>query len=118
MTRVLSWIVMVPFAIAVVVFSAVNTGLVTLDLWPLPIQLDLPIFTLVLAVFVVGFLWGGLVAWLSAGKARMNARRATSKAEQAERELQYAKVKIERLEADAKAAAETKTNLPATAGTH
>ena len=57
MKRILSWIIMVPFALVVIVFSAVNRELITLDLWPLPHAITVPVFTLVLAVFIFGFLW-------------------------------------------------------------
>ena len=43
---------MIPFALVVIVFSAVNRDLVTLDLWPLPNEITVPVFTLVLAVFI------------------------------------------------------------------
>lgn len=87
MKRILSWIVMVPFALVVIVFSAVNRDLVTLNLWPLPNEITVPVFTLVLAVFIFGFLWGGVVAWTSAGGQRRRARNAVWRAESAEREL-------------------------------
>ena len=57
MKRFLTWLIMIPFALVVIVFSAVNRELVTLDLWPLPNEITVPVFTLVLAVFIVGFLW-------------------------------------------------------------
>ena len=56
MKRFLTWLIMIPFALVVIVFSAVNRELVTLDLWPLPNEITVPVFTLVLAVFIVGFL--------------------------------------------------------------
>lgn len=87
MKRILSWIIMIPFAVVVVVFSAVNRELVTLNLWPFPHEITVPTFTLVLAVFIVGFLWGGAVAWVSAGRQRQRARNAQWRAETAEREL-------------------------------
>ena len=78
---------MIPFAIVVIVFSAVNTGLVTLSLWPFPNSITIPVFTLVLSIFIVGFLMGGIVAWISGGTARRKARQNLSRAEAAEREL-------------------------------
>lgn len=87
MKRIISWIVMIPFALVVIVFSAVNRELVTINLWPLPHELTVPMFTLILAVFIFGFLMGGVIAWLSAGKTRVNARQLRHRAEKAEREL-------------------------------
>ncbi|MEX0693849.1 MAG: LapA family protein [Rhodospirillales bacterium] len=87
MTRILSWIIMIPFALAVIIFSAVNRDLVTLDLWPFPHEITVPVFTLVLAIFIVGFLWGAVVAWISASSQRRRARNALWRAESSEREL-------------------------------
>ncbi len=82
---------MIPFALVVIVFSAVNRGLITLDIWPLPNEITVPVFTLVLAVFIFGFLFGGIVAWVSAGTQRKKARNALWRAETAERELRSTK---------------------------
>lgn len=87
MKRILSWIIMIPFALVVIVFSAVNRELVALDLWPLPHEITVPVFTLVLAVFIFGFLWGGIAAWFSASGNRRRARNAQWRADTAEREL-------------------------------
>ena len=91
MKRIISWIIMIPFALVVIVFSAVNRDLVTLDLWPLPNEITVPVFTMVLAVFIFGFLFGGIVAWVSAGTQRRKARNALWRAETAERELRSLK---------------------------
>lgn len=87
MKRVISWIVMIPFALVVIIFSAVNRDLVTINLWPLPHELTIPMFTLILGVFIFGFLMGGVVAWLSAGKSRVAARQQRYRADKAERDL-------------------------------
>lgn len=78
---------MIPFALVVIIFSAVNRELVTINLWPLPHELTIPMFTLILGVFIFGFLMGGVVAWLSAGKSRIAARQQRYRADKAEREL-------------------------------
>jgi len=93
--RFLTWLIMIPFALVVIVFSAVNRELVTLDLWPLPNEITVPVFTLVLAVFIVGFLWGGILAWVSAGSARRHARNAHWRADKAERELRSLSNKLD-----------------------
>lgn len=87
MKRIISWIVMIPFAVVVIVFSASNLDVVTLNLWPLPQEISVPMFTMILTVFIVGFLMGGIVAWLSAGKSRQAARQQRYRADRAEREL-------------------------------
>lgn len=107
MKRFISWLIMIPFALVVIVFSAVNRDLVTLSLWPFPHEVTVPIFTLVLAVFVVGFLWGGLIAWFSAGETRRRARNNLWRAETAERELRSLSNKLHERERELDAARNT-----------
>lgn len=95
MKRILSWIIMVPFAVVVIVFSAVNQDLVTLDLWPFALEITVPVFTLVLSIFIFGFLWGAAVAWTSAAGSRRRARNAQWRAETAERELRALNNKLQ-----------------------
>ncbi len=118
MKRILSWIIMIPFALLVIVFSAVNRDLITLDLWPLPNEITVPLFTLVLAVFIFGFLFGGIVAWVSAGTQRRKARNALWRAETAERELRSIKNTLHDRERELSAVKDSiendDKNLPAT----
>ncbi len=117
MKRILSWVIMIPFALVVIVFSAVNRDLVSLDLWPFPHEITVPVFTLVLAVFIFGFLWGGAVAWASGGNLRRRARNAQWRAETAERELRSLNNKLHEREReldDARSSADDDTKkLPA-----
>lgn len=115
MKRFLSWLIMIPFALVVIVFSAVNRELVMLDLWPFPYEISVPIFTLVLAVFIFGFLWGGAVAWVSAGDSRKRSRNNMWRAEKAERELRQLSNRLQDRERElmqAKAAENESQNLP------
>ncbi len=106
MTRILSWVIMVPFALVVIVFSAVNRDLVTLNLWPLPNEITVPVFTLVLAVFIFGFLFGAIVAWISASSQRRRARNALWRAETSERELRSLNNKLQEREQELQAVKE------------
>ena len=68
--RLLSWIILLPVALAVVAFSVVNRKPVALDLWPLPVTTERPVFLIVILSVFAGFVWGGLVAWISAARGR------------------------------------------------
>ncbi len=73
---------MVPVALAVIVFSVNNRGSVTIDTWPAPFSVDVPVFAVVLVSILGGMIVGAIIAWFSGGRtrsrARMNARRAKS----------------------------------------
>ena len=99
--------VLLPLAAAIVVFAIHNRGPVAMDLWPLTLDFAPPLYVLVLGVFVVGFLAGGLVAWLSAGRARSRARKE-----------RYRLIDIERKESETQQAETVATaGLPAIAKT-
>ncbi len=83
----LSWIIMIPTAIAVIVFAAFNRGGVSVDFWPFPYAITVPLFSAVLASLLVGFGLGGLVAWVSAGRYRRQSRILARQLTTAERDL-------------------------------
>lgn len=83
----LSWIIMIPTAIAVIVFAAINRGAISVDFWPFPYAITLPLFSVVLASLLVGFCLGGLVAWVSAGRYRRQSRALARQLSTAERDL-------------------------------
>ena len=72
--RRLSWVITIPFTIIVVVFAINNRSPVTVSLWPLPWIAELPLYLVVLGSLLVGFLVGAVIAWLSAGRRRHEAR--------------------------------------------
>ena len=86
MLKVLSWVVIAPLAVFLIVFSVSNRTAITLDAWPLPYKVELPVFAIVLVCLAAGIVWGGVAAWVAAGKARHRAREATRRAEIAERD--------------------------------
>ncbi len=119
MAKLLFWIVVTPLAAAVVVFSVNNRSEVVLDLWPLgPLDFaaaPVPLFAVVLAALLAGFLAGGFVAWVSAGKVRKRARAERRRADGAEGELAEAKNSIQQLQSEADNAREETLRLPADA---
>ena len=90
-----SWILTVPVAIVAVVFSITNREPAALNLWPLGITLEVPLFILVLGSGLVGLILGGMITWLSAGRVRRRARKAEYRASDAEREVQDLQHKLE-----------------------
>lgn len=61
-------------AIVAVMFAVSNRGPATVDLWPLPYRLDLPLYFAVLGALVVGFFLGAMVTWFAGAKWRRRAR--------------------------------------------
>ena len=77
----------IPVAAVFVVFAVANRHALTLDLWPLPLEIDLPVYIAVLGALVAGMVVGGSAQWISDGKWRRRARAGRRKASALERRL-------------------------------
>ncbi|MHA1601301.1 MAG: lipopolysaccharide assembly protein LapA domain-containing protein [Alphaproteobacteria bacterium] len=112
----LSWILTLPLMVVAVVFAIANREVVMLDLWPLAMTIQAPLFVLVLGSAVVGLLAGAMVAWFSGGPTRRRAREARRRAAELEREiarLRNNSAEIERSSAVSRATGGTTPGLPA-----
>jgi uncharacterized integral membrane protein len=75
------------FALALVVFAVDNRQIVTVSLWPLPIEASMSLYLVVLLTLLFGFLLGELMAWLNGHRWRREARLKAKRIEELEREL-------------------------------
>ncbi len=90
---------MVVIGLVAVPFAVANRSDVSVDLWPLPIvDLQVPLYAIVLIAGFVGFIGGAAVGWLSAGGARRRARYAARRASALEKDLTMLGEKIDELE--------------------
>jgi putative membrane protein len=60
---------------------------VTLSLWPLPWEIEAPLFLFTLGTIVFGFLFGAAVTWISGGTTRQKLRAAHRELAHAQDEL-------------------------------
>lgn len=95
--RVIAWLIGLPVAVLAIVFAVVNRELVTVDLWPLPWTIDLPLFLMVLGALGLGLAIGGVIGWLSAGRARSRARAETRRADRLDTRVRALETENERL---------------------
>ncbi len=72
--KLLSRLVFVPIALTVAVFAVANRQEVTLEMWPLPFAIDLPVYLAVLGAMAIGFLIGGSMQWAADSRWRRRAR--------------------------------------------
>ncbi len=73
--------------VVAVVFAVFNREVVTIDVWPFPYQVQIPLYLLLLASLLLGFLIGSAVSWSSQGKWRRRARERARRVEAMEREV-------------------------------
>jgi len=94
------WAVAVCFGLFIIMFSLANRVQIEVDIWPLPLTQQIPLYQLLLACLGFGVLWGGFAAWLSAGTVRKKARAAIRRAEAAEKDARHHEERNEQLEQD------------------
>ena len=75
--RFLQWVLFLVVAFVVVTFVVQNRQEVEVSLWPLPFVKPAPLFAIIIACVLVGFLLGVISAWLSHGSVRKRAREMT-----------------------------------------
>lgn len=73
--RIFSWLVSIPIFLAAACFFVANRGPATLSLWPLDVELTLPLYVIVLSALFLGLLAGALIAWCVTLPHRFEARR-------------------------------------------
>jgi len=82
-------------AAALGAFAIHNHQPVTLDLWPLPWgEVRVAAFVLVLAAIFLGFVLGGLCAWIGGAAARRAARQKSRALATARRELDEKRARL------------------------
>jgi hypothetical protein len=103
MRKFVTFVILIPLAIVIVMFAVANREIITVSFDPFDVAhpafaMKAPLFALIFALVGLGVLVGGVAAWLKQHKWRARARRAEAEA----RELRS------RLDAE-----QTRTGLPA-----
>ena len=104
MARLVFWLLVLILSLVIIVFAVNNRQPVELDLWIYDTP-PIPLFAVALLGIFIGFIWGGIVAWFSAGKYRQRARDLYRRVEADEREKATLRRQIEKLEAAERRAA-------------
>ena len=107
------WLLAMPLAVVTVLFAVSNMVVVDIRLWPLPGQQPVWLFIVGLVPLVVGFLAGGTVSWLGAGRTRGRARAAERAVRARDLEIEDLRARIKNAE---RQAAARKTDPPEQAG--
>jgi len=72
--KYLGWIVGAIVTVIAVVFAIHNRQIQSLDFWPLPFIIDMPVYVLILATIAIGFCIGAGAMWISDRRWRRLAR--------------------------------------------
>jgi len=101
--RFISWLIMIPAAVAVVVFALNNKDPISLNLWPFALVVEQELYLVLTAVLGVGVLLGGVVSWSGGGHVRASLRKQAYEGEVARRQLQAEHEENLKLRAEVKA---------------
>jgi putative membrane protein len=85
--KLLFWVFVALVGVVVALFAVSNREVVSLGLWPLPFVLDLPLYLVILAAWLIGLLVGALCAWFAGRHGRGEGRRRLRRIAALEREL-------------------------------
>lgn len=111
-SKILSFIILAPLAILLVVFSVANRAIVPVSLDPFgtmpQFTFGLPLFILLMGAVIVGVVIGGLGTWLTQSHYRRKAWRRKNEVERLKREAEDAKERLRQLREE-KAALPPKT---------
>lgn len=103
MRRLISWLIMVPAALAVVIFALNNKEPIALNLWPFALVIEMELYLVLTIVLGVGVVLGGVASWAGAGRLRSELRKRSYAGEVARRELQAEREKTTALAVELKA---------------
>jgi len=85
--RTLYWVVTLVVAVLLMLFAVSNREIVSLAFWPLPAEVDLPVYLLVLAALFAGFVVGAIAVWIGGHRHRRELWRRRRRIAALEREL-------------------------------
>jgi len=86
--RYLGWIIAAIAALIIIAFSVTNRGAVTVSFAPLPFELNIPLFAVVLGALAIGLLAGVITKMLVASPHRRIARERLHRIRALEREVE------------------------------
>ena len=93
--KYLGWIIVVALAAVLGVFAIHNHQAISLDLWPLPVgEVRIAAFVLVMIAIFLGFVLGGLCAWIGGAAARRASREKARALSATRRELEETRARL------------------------
>jgi lipopolysaccharide assembly protein A len=93
--RVVYWALTLAAAAVLICFAVSNRGSASLEFWPLPFILDLPLYLVVFAALLGGFVVGVISGWITGGGTRRQLRHHRRRIDALERELAAAQSQLD-----------------------
>ena len=93
--RLLNSIIGVIVAVLVILFAVSNRAEVDITLWPLPIDVTMGVYAVVLLAVLIGFIGGMVASWLANADLRRDRRRLKTEVRDLEQALGRARMKAD-----------------------
>ena len=98
--RIISWLVVLPSSVLLVIFSAINRHSVSIDFWPFDFVPEIRLYAVILGFLMIGGFWGGFAVWLAGRPLRRRERESRHLVEVIRTDLRQAKERIQRYESE------------------
>ena len=85
--KILSWLIVPPLMIVAAALAVANRGAVVVSFDPLPVELERPLYEVMLGAVFLGLVIGSGAIWWRDGRVRQMARRRRREIQRLEREL-------------------------------
>jgi uncharacterized integral membrane protein len=92
--KLLWWLFLLPVIGIVAAFAVANRTSVGIDLDPLPVVFDVPLYAALMFAVLAGLLIGGISAWLAGGQIRRDARRLRKNGKLLESEIEGLRARL------------------------
>lgn len=99
--RAVSFVVVFPITVLVILFAVSNLGAVPIRLWPVPGEIEISLSLVVLPALGLGLLIGEVIAWAGELGHKRRADKAEKRAEDLEREIAVMRIREEEIRARA-----------------
>ena len=63
LSKLLKWILTIPFIIFLIIFSVSNKQFLEISLWPIPWSIEIPVYFFGLGILLSGFVFGYIIGW-------------------------------------------------------
>ncbi len=93
--KILFWIIALPLLALAGAFAAANPQAVTLRLWPLPFELEMPVYAAVLGALGLGLVVAAFYGWISNLSLRWDRHRHVRHERQQEEEIARLRSELE-----------------------
>lgn len=97
MLNIIKWLFLLIISLAIVTFAVANNSIITISLFPLPLEIDIALYLLLFACLIIGILLGGFATYLHTRKWLIETKQQQKELNALGEELSYTQQKNTKL---------------------